>query len=904
MDSFVKNFIKDNKPQVEKYRKYFKDNHWGKPIIKRDSNGNIVSSKYYYVKDVRTKEAGVLHEGKESEYKIQHKIVDTVLGRLKHFYSIVESDIGNPKQKSINNMVGIMVDLIKYHTNRVDRYIRHSNALQEKETTEEDTKTTKDYQSEEIKFDNLLYEDKAKILDSLNNLDLDKTKEHSLLELREGFVAPLAMRETIEAEFPHIKDYVSTLDIDWDSPPKNEMLIHIKNPPEWNPDKHYFEQDLKTLQFYVDEFKKIKNGIKLGKVFISPWMYCHLNVFKTDIPTKVENLDGTFSSEDKIMNPPLRDNEWFIIQDNYEEAKKLGEMLFIAATRRAAKTTLIASLIQWTSLAKGGELVVAGGSAKDLGQIEKNFKKTSLHCNPAFYYPNTTNDWTKRVTLGVKKKNQKTISSCFLAVINLDSGAESKSEILAGFTPNLFVLDEAMKSTFKDQLDGALPSFDSPHGKRLVPVLSGTGNANDALTVDAYKMLKHPKDYGVFNMPWEKLERNVPKNLITWKRRDFGTYIPAQMSAKTGMVKKEIPLAEYLNIKQTRALEPMTILVTDWENSLKLIEADREKIKNDKKSLTKEKAYYPIDPEEIFLSGKENPFPREAIMRHMDYLQEKGDVGKPVELYFNEQTGKVDWIDSRKEVAEFPFGGGFHDSPVTIFQEPLPNLPYQLCQAGLDDYKQEQADSESVGSWVIIRRDTEEVVATYHSRPDPHGKFHEQGKLLLELYNTSVFMENEDMDFKGYTDRLECTDEFILKSVDFLGDVNFDINQKRQYGWQPTTKNKSFLFGIMFKMVTKKETYEDSEGRVRERYQFERTIKDLRLLEEMANYKPDGNFDGLTALMSAYGYDFYLTVTGQAPEKPLTEEQKQKKKEELEKRRQKMSRRNLFPKERRRGRYW
>lgn len=902
MSDFVNSFIKDNKPQIEKYKKYFKDNHWGKPVVEKDDNGRIKRSKYYYVKDIKVKDAGTIHEGKEPEYKIQDKIVKTVLSRLKYFHSFVENDIG--KSVKVDRMIKSMVDLIEYHTRRVDRYIRNSDSLEEKDEAEGSEKTKKDYQSEEINFDNELYKDRATINDGLDKLDLEQKKEQSLLELYNDYKAPLSMREAIEAEYPHIKKYVETLGIDFDSPPKNEMFIHIENPPEWNPDKHYFEQDKKTLQFYVDEFKKIRGGIKLSGIHISPWLYTHLNVFKTDIPTKVIEPNGSVSSEDKIMNPPLRDNEWFIIQDSYVEAKKNDEMLFICATRRAAKTTLIASLLQWTALSKGGELVVAGGSAKDLGQIEKNFKKTMLHSNPAFYFPNISNDWTKRVKLGLKKKNQKDISPCFLAVINLDGGSENASEVLAGFTPNAFVLDEAMKSPFKTQLDGAKPSFDSPYGKRLVPIISGTGSANESLTQDAHLLLKKPKDYGVHTMNWDALERNIPKEDITWKRRDFGTYIPAQMSAKTGMVKKEIPLAEYLGVNNTKALSPIKINVTQWKQCLEIIEKDRNAIKSDKKSLTKEKAYYPIDPEEIFLSGRENPFPVEAVRRYKERIIEEGNTGKNVELFFNEKTQKVEYTLSNKEVADFPFAGGFHDSPVTIFEDPLPNAPFELTICGLDDYKQEQADSDSVGSFVLVRRDTEKVVATYHSRPDPHGKFHEQGKLLLELYNAPVFMENEDMGFKEYMDRLEITDEYILKSVEFTSDVNFDTNQKRQYGWQPTKKNKPFLFGIMFKMLTKIEEYEDLEGNIRQRYKFERLINDVRLLDEMISYKPGGNFDGLTALMSAYGYDWYLTVTGQSPEKPLTEEEKKKKQEMLMKRKERMTKRSLFPKSHRRGRYW
>jgi hypothetical protein len=68
------------------------------------------------------------------------------------------------------------------------------------------------------------------------------------------------------------------------------------------------------------------------------------------------------------------------------------------------------SLKYWISLtphhiAITGGVVVAGGSAKDLGQLEKNVKVSMLNCNPAFSL--ITNDWSKKVQLGIKTKGVK-----------------------------------------------------------------------------------------------------------------------------------------------------------------------------------------------------------------------------------------------------------------------------------------------------------------------------------------------------------------------------------------------------------------------------------------------------------------------------------------------------------------
>jgi hypothetical protein len=46
-----------------------------------------------------------------------------------------------------------------------------------------------------------------------------------------------------------------------------------------------------TLQFYVDEFKKIRNGINIDGQPIEPWLYFHMNHFVTEIPTPIQQGD-------------------------------------------------------------------------------------------------------------------------------------------------------------------------------------------------------------------------------------------------------------------------------------------------------------------------------------------------------------------------------------------------------------------------------------------------------------------------------------------------------------------------------------------------------------------------------------------------------------------------------------
>lgn len=1267
MDKFLKDFRKKNVTKSEEYFKYIKDNDWTEAKVDRNTEGNITYCKYYFIKDNK----GQGWEGKEGEYKVQSKLISALLDRLTYFCSKVSEDIG--RKSSVDNIIKKIRKPIDYHLKRIDDFTSRSSDLSvdEKDIPDEDEELDeKTFKSQEVEFDSLLYKEQNSIQDKIYKLDLDRENQEGILELWDNQKATLAIRDLIEREYPKVKEIMDSLNLDFTSPPKNEMLIHMENPPQWNPDKHYFEQDRDALQFYIDEYKKIKDGIKIDGVFISPWMYCHLNVFKTDIPVVKTNPNtGEKESKDELMHPPLRDNEWFIIQDEYEKAKRRedGYILFLSATRRAAKTTNIASHLQHTALRGGKELIVAGGSSKDLGQIEKNFQKTMTNADPAFKMLNPTSDWTKKVIFGIKNKNQRTLSSCVLEIINLDAAKKKKSEVLAGFTPDAFVLDECMKIPFLEQLNAAKPSFDAPGGKRCVPLLSGcvcagtkvwnndgnlvnieylkpeqgilgydlenkeisqepitywqpphkkpcyrietnkgrflecsedhpilfrsrnetkqikgvrkrkiyfkeakdlkkgehilvaesipfsgnkkmwsprlvglligdgsygysktpvlsncdsevndyiyknfncklertyltkdgkdyketrikeirpelkelgivgqskgkktlpkaihsyreedicemlggffdadghvvadgknyninlssgyknlllevllllqklgihcninfkkprkenpldkngyyvlnisdrksvlefhkkikfmisykqdkleecvkylkprknripkefknerleivksveyigikpvynltagnnhtylangiithnTGNANEELVEDALKVLAKPNVYGISQMNFDNLERGIPKELITWTRRNFGTFLPGQMSAKEGLEKIVKTLPEYLGIESTPKLNKIKIQVTDWKKSLDIIQKDRELKSGDKDELIKEKVYFPLDIEEIFLSGKENPFPKEEIANYRARIIEEGDIGKKVVFSYNKE-GDVVYDLSNKEYADFPFGGGNHDAPCTIFEDPMEGNTFGFFVSSLDDYKQDKSDSDSVGSFVVINRFTGNIAATYHSRPESHPYFYEQGLMMIEYFKAPLFMENADMGFKTYTDQLDVTDEYLVESFDLTGKFEINGNSNRKFGWAPTAKNISSLMGYFINTMKKKEIYEDDQGRKRTKWGFEK-VKDIRLLDEMVKFKFGGNHDGITAAMSAYFYDYYLQITYGAPQTPLTEEEKRIKQEKLRVNRLKRQKRqkNPFPNTSRAGRYW
>ena len=826
MSEFVKEFTEQNSPQFRKFKKYIEDNNWS-----LDS-------------DIHTK---------EEEYKIHHSLCMTMFTRLKHFATKAEADLHLKKSREV---LKLMLSTLRLHTERVDFYLSGFD-ITEIEKSEDKT--------DEIVLQNKLFKEVEKLKDDIKSLNVEEDKKDlSGIQFYNDTKAPLSMHKILSEMYPDIKKKIKSMGIDFKSSPDNEFLIHKKDVPEWNNDKHYFEQDKKTLQFWVDEYKKIERGIEVDGVYIHPWTYFHLNVFKTDIPHPVENeFTGEIESKDIFMHPPLRDNEWYVIQDSYRDAEKAQTMLFIAATRRLFKSTGLASHFQWKALIGGKELIVGGASVKDLGQIEKNFKKSVQGADGAFTLLNLTNDWTGKVEFGMRQRNNKRIPQCTLHVINLNAGGDKSSEVLAGFTPDAFAIDEVMKAPFIEQLDAAKPSFDSPYGKRCIPLLSGTGG-NEELSADALTVLADPENNDILPMNWDKLERNIPKEDITWRRQKFGTFAPAQMSAKDGMVKIQIPLWEYLGKEKSEGLDKIKINVTNWATCNKIIEADRKKKLKNRKSYVKEIVYYPIDPEEIFQSGNMNPFPVEEAKRHRNKIREEGNIGKQVDFF--EVKDRIEYDLSSKELPSFPHNGGNIKCPILMFEElPVEKPPYGLYVAGLDDYKQETSDGDSLGSLYIFKRQLindrfgYKIAASLTTRPYPHKTFWREIKMVLDGYNAICLMENEDIGFKEYLDTEKViVEQYLQKTFNMSGDITVQSNGNRQFGLSPTA-NKKTVIGAVVKYCNQKHKIYKEDGTVEEILGIE-LINDIGLLEEIIKYNEKGNFDRIVAFGHALVQDHYFTA--------------------------------------------
>ena len=418
------------------------------------------------------------------------------------------------------------------------------------------------------------------------------------------------------------------------------------------------------------------------------------------------------------------------------------------------------------------------------------------------------------------------------------------------------------KYSFLKMYLGLLPALQTPHGQKGTVFLSGT-SGNEKLSKDAFKVLSNPNAYNILPMDWSVLNDKVPKIYQTWSESTFGIFVPGQMSYETGLIKKESNLAEYLG-SDNKELKKVNIQVTDWKVSTQILKDKRIALEKDRESYNKQVMYFPLDPNDCFLSGMSTPFPVHTGRLHMNTLVEKGEIGKAVEI-FKKDGNVLGYELSSLPRVKFPFEGGIHDAPVLLYGEPPEILPEKHeFVSGLDPYKAKEANTPSVGSFHMIKRKLdlkqpiEIIVASYASRPSTQKKFNRTCEYLIEGWNSECLMENADQSIIQY---LEDKNKMYLlaEGIEWSKMINPNTKARTTTGYAPTPKNQAYVFSLVVDYCnTEIDTgVLDVNGEPIIKLGIE-YIPDIELLQEIIDWKNGMNADRIVSFGSALAWARYL----------------------------------------------
>ena len=847
------------KEEFENYKNFIDLNYWFDDVKFNKSKNKLESSKL----------------------QTEVSIISTIIKGIEKFKEDIKDDINS---KKTTDFLKFTSDIIERHINTIAEYKKlfpiHVNSSES-----------------DVEFHSDLFALITKTKISLSKLNINESDKKDKDIFFGNARAPLVMREQLCSEIPIVKDMTDLLNINFNAPTinpstSNELLINMKEKdiPPYNPKKHFFDQEVSTIQFWEEEFNKIKNGVNIGGYHISNWLYWHINIFK---------LAYGKGKDKSIKIAEFRDNEYFFdYMYNKAASDEYGRhAVFSYGSRRFAKSVGMTSRLLhglWTI--NNAQGTVQGFSKiPDLLAIINYSSDAILNMFPALRVNANSIDIDQGISLGIKgKKAQDIYKFGELTVVNLEGGTTKRgSQKAAAFTPDIFLLDEAGKGKCIPIWKAAMPSFAGGYnGKwRLVPLISGTAGEGE-LSVDAELMLKNPEMYSILPMDWDFLEEFIDPEFVTWKRNNFGFFVPAQMSLEApDKIKKtfgdflksgNIILDDDTHLE----LNNIDIHVTDWEKSMSFFNEKREKLSKDIALLSGEINSFPLDPEDCYATTEVNMFPGQECKRRKSIISENGMNGQKYRIHSLNGEIFAEMSPNDKTIKDYPYKGTSIDCPVILMENPLlsdSKPPLGLYVIGFDDVKHDKTDGDSVMSATIFKRGYEggewanRIVGTYDSRPERKKDYYKVLYLLIKMFNARFLHENADNGFIEYLEENHPEDLYthVSAGVGLASEDNLHRNNNRKWGWHPTDHN---IYHLNQKIVR----YTKEEGVVIGEEQGLSGVDRINaemLLEELYRYKKGKNADrirsfGLALTLASYYDRTYQYIKNR--KKTTTENKKNK----------------------------
>lgn len=526
---------------------------------------------------------------------------------------------------------------------------------------------------------------------------------------------------------------------------------------------------------------------------------------------------------------------------------------------------------------------VIGASKEDLANMGE-YLEFGLDNLPSYLTINRTgNDWTKEVVLGTRNINNQRDVHARIRITNVDDGKTRGSLKTAGGTPYTSIYDEVGKFPVLGAWLAGRPAH-MMHGRmRGVCLMAGTGG-NVEKSQDAQKIMNSPDEYGFIIMNYDILNKRVIKP--TWRICKSGCFVPAQMSH--AYEKKETTLDKYLGVENAPGLKKIKIKVSDFDKNTGIIKSRLDElVKKDRALYVQERMAFPLSIDDCFLNTNVNRFPVEDALKHKSRLLEEGRPGKTVDIYQIDGM-KMGYNFSDKQLADYPFQGGNIDSPVVIYEDPPEEggvFDYTYVSS-LDPYKSDKADTDSVGSFYVLKRYVKIndpfaycIVASYASRPPSSDDFCRNCEILQEAYGAKCLMENADRMYEFYLTRRNKQLMLLEDGERLAGKIiRAGARQNNKLGLAPTVPNQRMLFNTVIQYCWEDVVvgYDDDGNEITQKGIYR--IPDIELLDEIIAFGPGTNTDRIIAFGHALLLAKYYDDMGYMPES-TTQKENQKKRE-------------------------
>jgi len=415
-------------------------------------------------------------------------------------------------------------------------------------------------------------------------------------------------------------------------------------------------------------------------------------------------------------------------------------------------------------------------------------------------------------------------------------------------------------------------------------IITHNTGGNVEKSQDAQKIMNSPDEYGFIIMNYDILNKRVIKP--TWRICKSGCFVPAQMSH--AYEKKETTLDKYLGVENAPGLKKIKIKVSDFDKNTGIIKSRLDElVKKDRALYVQERMAFPLSIDDCFLNTNVNRFPVEDALKHKSRLLEEGRPGKTVDIYQIDGM-KMGYNFSDKQLADYPFQGGNIDSPVVIYEDPPEEggvFDYTYVSS-LDPYKSDKADTDSVGSFYVLKRYVKIndpfaycIVASYASRPPSSDDFCRNCEMLQEAYGAKCLMENADRMYEFYLTRRNKQLMLLEDGERLAGKIiRAGARQNNKLGLAPTVPNQRMLFNTVIQYCWEDVVvgYDDDGNEITQKGIYR--IPDIELLDEIIAFGPGANTDRIIAFGHALLLAKYYDDMGYMPES-TTQKENQKKRE-------------------------
>ena len=415
-------------------------------------------------------------------------------------------------------------------------------------------------------------------------------------------------------------------------------------------------------------------------------------------------------------------------------------------------------------------------------------------------------------------------------------------------------------------------------------IITHNTGGNVEKSQDAQKIMNSPDEYGFIIMNYDILNKRVIKP--TWRICKSGCFVPAQMSH--AYEKKETTLDKYLGVENAPGLKKIKIKVSDFDKNTGIIKSRLDElVKKDRALYVQERMAFPLSIDDCFLNTNVNRFPVEDALKHKSRLLEEGRPGKTVDIYQIDGM-KMGYNFSDKQLADYPFQGGNIDAPVVIYEDPPEEggvFDYTYVSS-LDPYKSDKADTDSVGSFYVLKRYVKIndpfaycIVASYASRPPSSDDFCRNCEILQEAYGAKCLMENADRMYEFYLTRRNKQLMLLEDGERLAGKIiRAGARQNNKLGLAPTVPNQRMLFNTVIQYCWEDVVvgYDDDGNEITQKGIYR--IPDIELLDEIIAFGPGTNTDRIISFGHALLLAKYYDDMGYMPES-TTQKENQKKRE-------------------------